>query len=149
MTTKRSLTHIVSGVLGGLIVLVIGAVLISTDVIDTGDTTTVVRQSSGTQPTADSTGSEGRSVRDIYKQEGRGVVFISAQGVTSNEDSPFGLPQEGTATGSGFVVDEDGNIVTNAHVVDGADNVTVSFDEDGDAVEAEVKGVDTSTDVAV
>ncbi len=149
MTTKRSLSHIVSGVLGGLIVLVVGAVLISTDVIDTGDTTTVVRQSSTTQPTADSTGSEGRSVRDIYKQEGRGVVFISAQGVTSDEDSPFGLPQEGTATGSGFVVDEEGNIVTNAHVVDGADSVTVSFDEDGDSVEAEVKGVDTSTDVAV
>jgi S1-C subfamily serine protease len=149
MTTKRSLSHIVSGVLGGLIVLVIGAVLISTDVIDTGDTTTVVRQSPTTQPTADSTGSEGRSVRDIYKQEGRGVVFISAQGVTSDGDSPFGLPQEGTATGSGFVVDEEGNIVTNAHVVDGADSVTVSFDEDGDSVEAEVKGVDTSTDVAV
>ena len=149
MTTKRSLSHIVSGVLGGLIVLVIGAVLISTDVIDTGDTTTVVRQSSTTQPTADSTGSEGRSVRDIYKQEGRGVAFISAEGVSSNEDSPFGLPQEGTATGSGFVVDDEGHIVTNAHVVEGADRVTVSFDEDGDAVQAEVKGVDTSTDVAV
>ena len=149
MTTKRSLSHIVSGVLGGLIVLVIGAVLISTDVIDTGDTTTVVRQSSATQPTADSTGSEGRSVRDIYKQEGRGVAFVSSEGVSSNEDSPFGLPQEGTATGSGFVVDDEGHIVTNAHVVEGADNVTVSFDEDGDAVQAEVKGVDTSTDVAV
>jgi S1-C subfamily serine protease len=149
MTTKRSLSHIVSGVLGGLIVLVIGAVLISTDVIDTGDTTTVVRQSSTTQPTADSTGSEGRSVRDIYKQEGRGVAFISASGVSSNEDSPFGIPQEGTATGSGFVVDDEGHVVTNAHVVDGADSVTVSFDEDGDGVEAEVKGVDTSTDVAV
>ena len=149
MTTKRSLSHIVSGVLGGLIVLVIGAVLISTDVIDTGDTTTVVRQSSTTQPTADSTGSEGRSVRDIYKQEGRGVAFISADGVSSDEDSPFGLPQEGTATGSGFVVDDEGHIVTNAHVVEGADSVTVSFDEDGDAVQAEVRGVDTSTDVAV
>src|SRR5918992_5316534 len=110
MTTKRSLSHIVSGVLGGLIVLVIGAVLISTDVIDTGDTTTVVRQSGPTQPTADSTGSEGRSVREIYKREGRGVVFISATGVAGDESSPFGLPQEGTATGSGFVVDEEGFI---------------------------------------
>jgi len=149
MTTKRPLSHILSGVLGGLIVLVIGAVLISTDVIDTGDTTTVVRQSSATQPAADSTANGGRSVHDIYQQEGRGVAFISATGVTSNEDSPFGAPQEGTATGSGFVVDDQGDIVTNAHVVDGADSVTVSFDEDGDAVKAEVKGVDTSTDVAV
>jgi S1-C subfamily serine protease len=150
MTTKRSLSHIVSGILGGLIVLVIGAVLISTDVIDTGDTTTVVRQQSPTtQPTADSTGSEGRTVRDIYKQEGRGVAFISAHGVSTSGDSPFGLPQEGDATGSGFVVDEDGNIVTNAHVVEGADSVEVSFSENGEAVEAEVKGIDTSSDVAV
>jgi S1-C subfamily serine protease len=150
MTTKRSLSHIISGILGGLIVLVIGAVLISTDVIDTGDTTTVVRQQSPTtQPTADSTGSEGRSVRDIYKQEGRGVAFISAHGVSSSGDSPFGLPEQGDATGSGFVVDEDGNIVTNAHVVEGADSVEVSFSENGEAVEAEVKGIDTSSDVAV
>ena len=60
-------------------------------------------------------------MRDIYKQEGRGVAFITASGVTSDQSSPFGAPQQGTATGSGFVVDKDGYIVTNAHVVEGAD----------------------------
>ena len=149
MTTKRPLSNILAGVLGGLIVLVIGAVLISTGVIDTGDDRTVVRPAPTTQPTGDTTGSEGRSVRDIYKQEGQGVAFISAEGVTSSGDSPFGEPQQGTATGSGFVVDEDGYIITNAHVVEGADKVTVSFKEDGEAIDAEVKGVDTSTDIAV
>jgi S1-C subfamily serine protease len=149
MTTKRPLSNILSGVLGGLIVLVVGAVLISTGVIDTGDTKTVVRQLTTTQPTGDSTGSEGRSVRDIYSQEGRGVAYISAHGVTSDSGSPFGLPQEGDATGSGFVVDKDGYIVTNAHVVQGADSVDVSFDENGDSVPADVKGVDTSADLAV
>ena len=149
MTTKSPVSSALAGVLGGLIVLVIGAVLIATDVIDTGDTTTVVRDSAVTQPTADSTGSEGRSVREIYRDEGRGVVFISAQGVSSSGESPFGVPQEGTATGSGFVIDDEGNIVTNAHVVEGADSVTVRFKEDGKEVDAEVQGVDTSTDVAV
>jgi S1-C subfamily serine protease len=149
MTTKRPLSNILSAVLGGLIVLVVGAVLISTGVIDTGDSKTVVRQVTATQPTGDSTGSEGRSVRDIYSQEGRGVAYISAHGVTSDSGSPFGLPQEGDATGSGFVVDKNGYIVTNAHVVEGADSVDVSFDENGDSVPADVKGVDTSADLAV
>ena len=149
MTTRSPLTNLLAGVVGGLIVLVIGAVLIATDVIDTGDTTTVVREAPATQSTAASTGSAGRSVRDIYKQEGRGVVFIQSQGVTSDSNSPFGLPQQGTATGSGFVVDEEGTIVTNAHVVEGADRVEVRFDENGEFINAEVKGVDTSTDVAV
>ena len=149
MTTRSPVSHLISGVLGGLIVLVIGAVLISTDVIDTGDSRTVVRQSPVTQPTADSTGSEGRSVREIFRQEGKGVVFISAEGVESDGESPFGIPQEGTATGSGFVVEDDGTIVTNAHVVEGADEVGVRFEENGEVVDAEIQGVDTSTDIAV
>src|SRR5215208_2197971 len=149
MTTRSPLANLLSGVLGGLIVLVIGAVLIATDVIDTGDTKTVVRETPTTQPTAASTGTAGRSVRDIYKQEGRGVVFIQSDGVTTDSGSPFGAPQQGTATGSGFVVDDDGTIVTNAHVVEGADSVQVRFDENGEFIDADVKGVDTSTDIAV
>jgi S1-C subfamily serine protease len=47
------------------------------------------------------------------------------------------------------VVDKDGTIVTNAHVVEGADQVQVRFDENGEFIDAEVKGVDTSTDIAV
>ena len=149
MTTKSPVSTFLAGILGGLIVLVLGAVLIATDVIDTGETRTVVRGPAMTQPTADSTGTDGRSVRDIYREEGPGVAFISASGVSSSGESPFGAPQEGTATGSGFVVDKEGNIVTNAHVVEGADSVTVSFSENGEEIEAEVKGVDTSTDLAV
>jgi len=150
MTTKRSVSNILAGVVGGLVVLVIGAILISTNVIDTGDTKTVVRQVEPTQPTGDSTGSEGRTVRDIYAQEGRGVAYITSNGVSTDSNSPFGLPQQGTATGSGFAINKDGYIVTNAHVVEGADSVEVSFDESGgDSIPAEVKGVDTSADLAV
>ena len=149
MTTRSPLTNLLAGVLGGLVVLVVGAVLIATNVIDTGDTTTIVRESPATQPTTSTASTDGRTVRDIYKQEGQGVVFIQSQGVSSDSNSPFGLPQQGTATGSGFVVDKDGTIVTNAHVVEGADKVQVRFDENGEFIDAEVKGVDTSSDIAV
>ena len=141
------LTNVLSGLLGGLVVLVAGAILIATDVIDTGDSRTVVREAPITQP-ASGDGGDGRTVHEIYEDEGRGVVFVSAEGV-SDEPSVFGPPQQGTATGSGFVVDENGTILTNAHVVDGANRVTVRFTEDGDPVDAEVLGVDTSTDLAV
>ncbi len=88
--------NFLSGLLGGLIVLVLGAILISTDIIDTGDSSTVVqRQSPMTQPTSDSS-EGGRTVRDIYASEGRGVAFISAQGVSSEEETnPFGTPRGG------------------------------------------------------
>jgi S1-C subfamily serine protease len=144
---NNPIANILSGLLGGLVVLVLGAILISTDVIDTGDSSTVVqRQAPMTQQASDSDG--GRTVRDIYASEGRGVAFISAEGVSSEESSPFGTPQQGSATGSGFVVDKDGTILTNAHVVEGADSVTVSFEDGGKEIPAEVKGIDTSTDLA-
>jgi S1-C subfamily serine protease len=141
--------NLLSGVLGGLVVLVVGTVLIATDVIDTGDTTReVVRQAPITQPAADRPANEGKglTVSDIYDRDGPGVVFIQARGVSS--DSPFGGPQRGTATGSGFVLDKDGYILTNAHVVEGAGDVTVRFGE-SNAIDAKIVGSDPSTDIAL
>src|SRR5215217_735953 len=147
---RLALSNLIAGVLGGLVVLVIGAILIETDVIDTGDTTTrVVRQSPISQSATNPASTEGgKTVQGIYREEGRGVVFIQSEGVSGGQ-SPFGEQQQGTATGSGFVVDEDGTIITNAHVVEGASHVTVSFEEGGDAIDAEVKGVDDDADIAV
>jgi S1-C subfamily serine protease len=139
---------ILSGVLGGLIVLAVGAVLVATNVIHTGTTREVVRQEPITRDASAEQG-EGRTVSDIYRQEGRGVVFIESQGVQRQSDSPFGGGSEGTATGSGFVVDKDGTILTNAHVVEGAKSVTVRFDEKGDTIDAKVQGRDPSSDLAV
>jgi S1-C subfamily serine protease len=127
-------------------VLVVGAILLATGVIDTGDTTKVVRQEAITRPASNPSGG-GRTVSDIYKTEGRGVVFIQARGVTDSQS--FGLPQQGTATGSGFVVGKDGYILTNSHVVEGASDVKVRFTENGDFVSAQVKGRDASSDLAV
>ena len=149
--SRTSTSNLISGALGGLVVLVLGAVLIATGVIDTGDTKTEVVRSGGTAPIANTpTNGKGRTVSEIYKEEGKGVVFVQAEGVTEGADSPFGTPQgQGTATGSGFVVDNDGTIITNAHVVSGSDNVKIRFQEDGNFIDARVVGRDTSTDVAV
>lgn len=57
-------------------------------------------------------------------------------------------PQERTATGSGFVISEDGYIVTNNHVVEGADTVTVRF-QDRRELDAEVIGLDPRSDLAL
>ncbi|MEO0755812.1 MAG: HhoA/HhoB/HtrA family serine endopeptidase [Cyanobacteria bacterium J06648_16] len=51
-------------------------------------------------------------------------------------------------TGSGFILTADGQVMTNAHVVEGADTVTVTL-RDGRTFEAEVVGADSVTDVAV
>jgi Do/DeqQ family serine protease len=59
-------------------------------------------------------------------------------------DPEFRAPSEG----SGFVIDPEGIIVTNNHVVDGSDRVSVTF-ADGETRPAEIVGVDPSTDIAV
>ena len=148
---RSSIPTFLAGALGGLLVLVLGAALIATDVIDTGDdTTTVERATLPTREVSNSNG--GRTVADIYKQEGAGVVFVLSKQEARSSDSPFGSPDGGgggEATGSGFVVDKDGTIVTNAHVVGESDQVQVRFKEDGDLIDAKVVGKDPSTDVAV
>jgi putative serine protease PepD len=53
-----------------------------------------------------------------------------------------------SGSGTGFLVDSDGTIVTNAHVVGDASQVQVSFDDSGDLHTARVLGVDASTDLA-
>lgn len=86
------------------------------------------------QGSADSTGDS--PVEEVYNQDGPGVVSVDV------------ASQGGGSSGSGFVLDENGHIVTNQHVVDGAERVTVVF-SGGERVEAEVVGEDASTDVAV
>src|SRR3954467_4476661 len=133
---------------GGAVAVAIGAILIATGAIDTPETKTVVQQSPITQPASD-TKSSGLTVSDIYKKVSPGVAFIQAD-VVENSSSPFGFPQQqrGTATGSGFVLDKQGYILTNAHVVNGASNIQVHFGQ-GNPVSAKLIGKDLSTDLAL
>jgi S1-C subfamily serine protease len=150
VTTGR--THFASGLLGGLVVLVLGAILIATGVIDTGGTKTVVRQAELSMPSAETAGKSGTggsTVEEIYKRDSPGVVFIESK-IVQQTTNPFGFPseQQGSATGSGFVIDKSGDIVTNAHVVAGASQITVRFG-DSQQVKATVVGTDVSTDLAL
>jgi S1-C subfamily serine protease len=94
----------------------------------------------------------GNLINQIYRRDGEGVAFISSQLKPKQEISPFGLPEEqggGTATGSGFLIDTDGHIVTNAHVVEGADRIEVKLGASDKEYTAEVVGTDPATDVAL
>jgi S1-C subfamily serine protease len=95
---------------------------------------------------------------------GAAVVRIDTEAVVTRQDSPFfddpffrdffgeqqRLPrqQHVAGQGSGFIIDSSGLILTNAHVVDNADKVTVTL-KDGRSFKGEVRGTDEITDLAV
>ncbi|MEQ6247440.1 DegQ family serine endoprotease [Sulfitobacter sp. HNIBRBA3233] len=64
-----------------------------------------------------------------------------------NEDGAP-APRRSSALGSGFVISEDGYVVTNNHVIEGADEITVEFFS-GEELKAEVIGTDPNTDIAL
>lgn len=57
-------------------------------------------------------------------------------------------PRRSSALGSGFVISEDGFVVTNNHVIEGADEILIEF-FNGDELKAEVIGTDPNTDIAL
>lgn len=106
------------------------------------DATTVVREVAVTTAEPTAAAPVATSVADIYDQASKAVVEIRA-----TTGSGLGAPSA-QAQGSGFVIDDSGHIVTNQHVVSGADSFRVSF-WDGTEYHARLVGVDSSTDLAV
>ena len=97
---------------------------------------------------------KGLTAEQVYRRDSPGVVQITATSVTSQSQvDPFGnvlpvTPQAEQSLGSGFVIDKAGHIVTNYHVIQGAQKVQVSFSGQ-DEIRATVVGKDPSTDIAV
>ncbi|MBC7262537.1 MAG: trypsin-like peptidase domain-containing protein, partial [Chloroflexi bacterium] len=88
---------------------------------------------------------EEQLVIDVYARVSPAVVYITSRIVV--QDFFWGaIPQEGT--GSGFVIDKEGHIVTNNHVVENAENIVVTL-SDETSVEAELVGTDPANDLAV
>jgi S1-C subfamily serine protease len=119
-----------------------------------GDHTTIRQVVSPAQPSATPApaAAKGLTPEAIYRQDGPGVVQITATSVTQSAPDPFNFfpstPQTSKSLGSGFVLDSAGHIVTNFHVIQGAQKVQVSFSGQ-DQLPATVVGKDRSTDLAV
>src|SRR3954463_5593800 len=90
--------------------------------LPSGDKTVVRQVTVGNSQPASST--SGLSVNSIYKLAYRGVVEIK---VNSQATDPSGGTHSQSATGSGFVYDTNGHVITNQHVVEGATSVQVTF----------------------
>jgi S1-C subfamily serine protease len=130
---------------------VTAGVLVGTGAVGQRKTTTIVQQAPLTSASpASESRSGGLTARDIYRRAAPGVVYIRARSVQQTQ-SPFDVfprTQENLSTGSGFVLDDKGDILTNAHVVASSLDVRVSF-SDHRTVSARVIGKDADTDLAV
>ena len=137
------LTATVAGAIAGGIV---GATLGNGDAATTAATTTV----EAPVVAAPSAPRRGLSAEQIYRNDAPGVVVITdtqTQVIPPTFFAPGGKQQVG-ALGSGFVIDKQGDILTNDHVVQGATSIRVGF-SGGASAKATIVGTDPSSDLAV
>jgi S1-C subfamily serine protease len=133
---KTVFTALISAVIGGLVT----ALFIYTGISglpegSKGDV--VVREASPSGGNTKTGGDGNNNIEEIYDRYGPGVVSLD---IAAEGSSPAG--------GSGFVLDKNGHIVTNQHVVEKAENISVQF-PGGPRKEAKVIGEDPSTDLAL
>src|SRR3954452_18023205 len=111
-----------------------------------GSDTTIVRSRPTPSAPAPRNGDTTAAVSDIYARVSPAVVFVQAN--SGKGQLPF--PGGGrAASGSGFVIDDAGHIVTNDHVVADATQYRVRFGDNGDQIVAKLLGTDPSADLAL
>jgi S1-C subfamily serine protease len=147
-----------SAILGGAVVAVFFAIALATGLIDAKNTTTTTIPApiSASTSSSDESSGDANTVNEIYRHDGQGVAFIEStlapEESSASPFNPFGEGESsggGVATGSGFLIDNEGHIVTNNHVVEGATKVEVKLGSSDTEHEAEVVGTDPATDVAL
>jgi S1-C subfamily serine protease len=144
-----------SALLGGAAVAAFVWIAIAAGWIDSQSSTTTTVATPLSAPVDAKESSDGNVVNQIYRNDGQGVAFIeSTEGAEGSSGlNPFGEPEGGggggIATGSGFLIDTEGHILTNNHVVEGATRVEVKLGSSDTSHTAEVVGTDPATDVAL
>ncbi len=143
-------SHLASAVVGGLVV---AGTLLALGITGHRTTRTIVQEAPVAAQPAANTSSSQLTMHDIYARDAPGVVFVRAQ-LSKAVQTPYELfPQreQSTSTGSGFLIDRRGDILTSYHVVEGADRtdgVTVEFADDV-ARRADIVDQDLDDDLAV
>jgi S1-C subfamily serine protease len=141
-----------SALLGGLLVAVLGWVAIAAGLVNASNDNDSAALPLTPAPVNAKATSGGDTVAQIYKADSAGVAFVEAE-QRPQPASPFdffgGGSGGGTATGSGFVIDGDGDILTNNHVVSGAQSIHVKLGSSDTSYDAKVVGRDVATDLAL
>jgi putative serine protease PepD len=137
MTSARPMPKILYALAGAVTACIAIAVLGLAGVFsddDGGGSATARSTPTATTTAISSPSATTTNVAEIYERVSPGVVFVDT----------------GQGSGSGFVIDDDGHIITNDHVVENASGqVQVRFGENGDPVDAQVLGADPSSDLAM
>ncbi len=131
-----------SALLGGAIVAVAGLLALATGLVQTGGGSTATSPSAvvpaGDSTPAASVSSEGSdTIHRIYEADGDGVAFIESR------------EAQGIASGSGIVLDSEGHVLTNNHVIEGATSISVKLESEGQAYPATVVGTEPNSDLAL
>jgi putative serine protease PepD len=127
---KRGLRR---GLIGGILAMVVAASVLAGTQLGGGDS-----KSETAKPLSASSGRPAQTrINQIYARVNKGVVSVQVS------------DGSGASSGTGFVIDGDGTIVTNSHVVGSSGVARVRFDDGDDPVSAEVVGRDPSSDLAV
>jgi len=130
---------VVGGIVGATaIILLFTFIIIPSQEIGTSDLITSNGHDATTLGDVLSSSKSSLTLIELFEKSEEGVVKIQVEREGQNRNSQ----------GSGFVYDNLGHIITNAHVVDGASKATVTF-LDGSQYDAEIIGKDKFTDIAV
>ena len=124
--------------------LAVGAIFLAAGAFDDD-----AGRAGGAATTATTTTAADLSVRDLFRRARLGVVLVEHRppGVRPRTGPP--RRDDGIATGSGFVVDRAGHVVTNQHIVAGRGTTTVQLEPGEDPVRATIIGRDAANDLAL